>query len=84
MSVPDVLMTAAAFAKAYLASVDRRHVGGLATRAELMARLGGPLPEQPVDAAEVIRDLARDADPGIVASAGPRYFGFVTAVAGYA
>src|SRR5256885_11979894 len=35
------------------------------------------LPEDGVDAARVVADLARAADPGIVASAGPRYFGFV-------
>jgi glutamate/tyrosine decarboxylase-like PLP-dependent enzyme len=36
-----------------------------------------PLPEAPTDPATVVNDLFRAADPGIVASAGPRYFGFV-------
>ena len=47
-------------------------------RQELMARLGGPLPEGPSDPQAVIDRLVRDADPGLVASVGPRYFGFVT------
>ncbi|HEY6784165.1 MAG TPA: aminotransferase class V-fold PLP-dependent enzyme, partial [Gemmatimonadales bacterium] len=36
-----------------------------------------PLPQEGTDAARVVTDLARDADAGIVATAGPRYFGFV-------
>ena len=43
-----------------------------------MAALGGQLPETGSDAVDTIRALARDADSGVVASAGPRYFGFVT------
>ena len=39
--------------------------------------MGGPLPEVGEDPAAVIEALARDADPGIVGTAGPRYFGFV-------
>lgn len=48
-----------------------------AGRDRLLADLGGPLPEDGVDALRVIDDLAHAADPGLVASAGPRYFGFV-------
>ena len=48
-----------------------------AGRDGLLADLGGPLPEAGVDALEVVEDLARAADPGLVASGGPRYFGFV-------
>src|SRR5438132_11382721 len=39
--------------------------------------LGGPLPEQGEPAARVVEELASKADPGIVASGGPRFFGFV-------
>jgi glutamate/tyrosine decarboxylase-like PLP-dependent enzyme len=39
--------------------------------------MGGPLPEHGEAPGEVVADLARAADPGLVASAGPRYFGFV-------
>ncbi|MGE3273653.1 MAG: aspartate aminotransferase family protein [Vicinamibacterales bacterium] len=65
-------------AEAYWATAGQRHVGGLASRRDLLARLGGPLPAGPTDAVEVIEALARDADPGLVATIGPRYFGFVT------
>ena len=58
--------------------VGTRHVGGTATPASLAAALGGPLPEQSHDPVVVIQQLARDADPGIAATVGPRYFGFVT------
>ncbi len=40
--------------------------------------LRGPLPEHGEDAAAVVAALAAAAEPGLVASAGPRYFGFVT------
>ena len=45
--------------------------------AALRAALGGPLPEGPSDPDRVIEALARDAEPGLVGTAGPRYFGFV-------
>jgi glutamate/tyrosine decarboxylase-like PLP-dependent enzyme len=74
----NVLETAHAIATRYLAEVAQRHVGGSATPAALAKALGGPLPDGATDPVEVLRQLAIDADPGIVASAGPRYFGFVT------
>lgn len=73
-----VLDAARTLARAYLDEVSRRHVGGTATRASLADALGGPLPETGADAIRVIEDLARQADPGLVATVGPRYFGFVT------
>ena len=62
----------------YLSSVDARHVGTRASRADLLAAIGGPFPSEPSAAIDVIERLADAAEPGIVASAGPRYFGFVT------
>jgi glutamate/tyrosine decarboxylase-like PLP-dependent enzyme len=44
----------------------------------LLARLGGPLPAGETDPLTVLASLQCDADPGIVAAPGPRYFGFVT------
>jgi len=61
----------------YLDSLEGRPVAATAGRDGLLADLGGPLPEAGVDALEVVEDLARAADPGLVASGGPRYFGFV-------
>jgi hypothetical protein len=48
-----------------------------ATVDELRAALGGPLPEQPSDALEVVEQLARDADPGLMGTPSGRFFGFV-------
>ncbi|MET0127693.1 MAG: pyridoxal-dependent decarboxylase [Solirubrobacterales bacterium] len=58
-------------------SLPVRRVGEAEGIEGLRARLRRPLPEQGEDPREVIRDLAADAEPGLVASAGPRYFGFV-------
>src|SRR5438045_6823723 len=76
-------MDRAALDAAYAAAA--RHVEGLRARpvgaaADAAARgdgLAGPLPEQGEPAARVVEELARKADPGIVASGGPRFFGFV-------
>lgn len=65
-------------AERFLAGVDRRPVFPSATFADLVQALGGPLPEEPQDPLAVIEHLATAADPGLVASPGPRYFGFVT------
>jgi glutamate/tyrosine decarboxylase-like PLP-dependent enzyme len=70
--------TTAQLAASYLARLDERHVGSRASRAELLAALDGPLPETGSRPEEVITRLASAADAGLVASAGPRYFGFVT------
>src|SRR5215208_5074101 len=71
------LETAAAHATRFLRGLGERPVAATAGGEELRARLGGPLPEHPSDPAEVVDQLAKLADDGLVASAGPRYFGFV-------
>ncbi len=76
----DLLTRTATLAIDYLNGVDERPVGGPTDTAGLRAALGGPdgaLPARGVDPATVIQELAAAADPGLVASAGPRYFGFV-------
>jgi glutamate/tyrosine decarboxylase-like PLP-dependent enzyme len=73
-----VLDAAHRHVEAYLAGVADRPVAQRVSRAELESRLGGALPEGPSDPVAVIDDLARSADGATVASAGPRYFGFVT------
>jgi len=74
----QVLETAYEIATNYLDEVASRHVGGTATRGTLIGALGGPLPSGASDPVHVLQQLAANANPGIVASAGPRYFGFVT------
>ncbi|HEY7525410.1 MAG TPA: pyridoxal-dependent decarboxylase, partial [Candidatus Limnocylindria bacterium] len=61
----------------YLRGVGARHVGATANASAIRERLEGRLPEAGTDAADVVRELAEAVEPGIVASVGPRYFGFV-------
>ncbi|MEV7327519.1 pyridoxal-dependent decarboxylase [Micromonospora sp. NPDC093244] len=46
-------------------------------QAGLARAFSGPLPAAPTPAQRVVTDLLAAAEPGLVASAGPRYFGFV-------
>lgn len=73
----NVLDQAARIAQEYVDSLASRPVGAHAGVDELRARLARPLTHQGEDPAVVIEDLANDVAPGLVASAGPRYFGFV-------
>jgi glutamate/tyrosine decarboxylase-like PLP-dependent enzyme len=73
----DPLARAAKLAHEYLAHVDERPVRPAATFASVRAGLDRPLPEVGLDPTEAIEALARGAEPGLVASAGARYFGFV-------
>jgi glutamate/tyrosine decarboxylase-like PLP-dependent enzyme len=58
-------------------SLPTRPVPAAAGADELREALGGPLPEGPADPAQVVRDLAAAAEPGLFATAGGRFFGFV-------
>jgi glutamate/tyrosine decarboxylase-like PLP-dependent enzyme len=78
MTTPDPLKAAYDHATRYIGEVAQRHVGSRTERADLLKALGGPLPAGATDPVEVINHLATTADPGIVATIGPRYFGFVT------
>jgi glutamate/tyrosine decarboxylase-like PLP-dependent enzyme len=73
----ELLRRTAEIAGAFVESLDERPVWPAATVEELRAALGGPLPEDPIEPLDVIEQLARDADPGVVAMPGGRYFGFV-------
>ena len=73
-----LLERAAELSRAYLTALPTRHVGPRANAADIAARLSVPLPAGPEDPQSVIERLARDLDLGLVATAGPRYFGFVT------
>src|SRR5205814_3206884 len=44
---------------------------------ELRAALGLPLQNEPLEPEQVVEELARAADPGVVAMPSGRYFGFV-------
>src|SRR5262245_3897867 len=73
-----LLADAASRAARYLATLPRRPVAPPASARGLLARLAGPLPDHPSDPTDIVRLLDACASPATVASAGPRYFGFVT------
>ena len=78
--MPDrraLLHQTADLAADYLDSLETRPVAATATRDELLEAFGGPMPARGEAPGEIVDHLGRAADPGIVASAGPRYFGFV-------
>ncbi len=72
-----LLRRTAELAAGFLDRLPDRPVARAVNLDELRAALGGPLPAAGEDPGEVIELLARRADPGLVGSAGPRYFGFV-------
>ncbi len=76
-STDAALERAATLARAFVAGLPDRPVAPTVPLDELRARFGGPLPEAGEDPVTVIEQLAANADGGLVASAGPRYFGFV-------
>jgi glutamate/tyrosine decarboxylase-like PLP-dependent enzyme len=75
--VRALLERTAAIAADYLESLEERDVFPQVTPEELRAALGGPLPEEPLAAADVVSQLVEAADPGVVAMGSGRYFGFV-------
>lgn len=73
----DLLSRAKAHAIEFLRSLPERHVGARADRNELREALAEAFPETGEPPEHVIETLARQAPRGTLASAGPRYFGFV-------
>jgi glutamate/tyrosine decarboxylase-like PLP-dependent enzyme len=74
----DLFQRAAAHAAAYRASLDEAPVGVPPDLAALRSALAGDgLADAPRSPGDVLDELVAAATPGLVASAGPRYFGFV-------
>lgn len=73
----EVLEDAARIAGEFVDTLPSRPVGARADLEELRSRLARPLTDGGEDPRTVLEELARDVEPGLVASAGPRYFGFV-------
>jgi glutamate/tyrosine decarboxylase-like PLP-dependent enzyme len=73
----ELLKDAAERAARYLDGVSERSVSACAEDVARLGELGGPTPEGPTDAARVLAMLDDIGSPATVASAGPRYFGFV-------
>ena len=78
MTDRDALLSRTAdLASDFLDRLPDRPVSVPVDLAALREALGGPLPDEGEDPGRVIEALARDVEPGLVGSAGPRYFGFV-------
>jgi glutamate/tyrosine decarboxylase-like PLP-dependent enzyme len=73
----NLLQDASDRAKRYLDEIGERPVAPSPDAVERLSALGGSLPDESSDPAEVLRLLDEIGSPATVASAGPRYFGFV-------
>jgi glutamate/tyrosine decarboxylase-like PLP-dependent enzyme len=73
----NLLRDASDRAKRYLDEIGDRAVAPSRDAIERLSALGGSLPDESSDPAEVLRLLDEIGSPATVASAGPRYFGFV-------
>lgn len=74
---PDLMREAAERALAFLRELPDRPVAPDVDAAALRDAFGGSLGNAGLDAARVLAELDDAARPGIVATAGPRFFGFV-------
>lgn len=62
----------------WLEALPFRRVGPWASAEELRKSLGGSLNEEGMNPSVVLSFFSQEAEPGLTASPGPRYFGFVT------
>ena len=74
----ELLDEAVARAARFLESLAERRVSPARDTEELVTALGGGLPHKGLPASEILARLDEIGGQGVVASAGPRYFGFVT------
>lgn len=73
----SLLDQTAAHAAAFIEDLETASVATTATLPELRAALGGPLPETGRPSEQVIDELVRDVDGGVLGTAGGRFFGWV-------
>jgi glutamate/tyrosine decarboxylase-like PLP-dependent enzyme len=76
-TIPDLLELVRGQARYWFETLSTRPVRASVTSNQLVQSLGGPLPEDGTSPADVVGLLARVGTRGTIASAGPRYFGFV-------
>ena len=74
----ELLRRTAEIAGDFLDSLEERPVFPRDSMEDIAEALGGPLPESGSDPLEVVELMAREVDRGVVATAGSRYFGYVT------
>jgi glutamate/tyrosine decarboxylase-like PLP-dependent enzyme len=75
--VTDLLSLTADYATQFLGTLDERPVRAEASTDELVEALGGPLPEEGTEDAQLLAELIAGAEPGVVGTQTGRYFGFV-------
>ena len=73
----DLFRLTADYAAQFHDTLDDRPVRAQATFDELVDALGGPLPAEGREDADVVSELVAAAEPGLVGSQTGRYFGFV-------
>ncbi|MEO7457312.1 MAG: aminotransferase class V-fold PLP-dependent enzyme [Gemmatimonadaceae bacterium] len=71
------LQRATALALSYLDSLDTASVASTASLAELRERFVRDLPNEGVDPTQVVDELARDVEGGLIGNAGGRFYGWV-------
>jgi glutamate/tyrosine decarboxylase-like PLP-dependent enzyme len=76
-SFSPLLDRALLHARSWISSLGKRPVRPSASLEALTEAFGGELPEEGQDPAAVLDLLARAGEPGLMATAGPRFFGFV-------
>lgn len=76
-TIPALLDTVRGHVRSWFEALPTRTVRASASSDELRALLGGLLPDRGYAPADVIDALAEGGVTGAIASAGPRYFGFV-------
>ena len=73
----DALERAHAHATEWLRSVSTRPTGPVRNADEMLADFSMPLQDDPMDATTVVNELARLAEPGLMAMPSGRFFGWV-------
>jgi glutamate/tyrosine decarboxylase-like PLP-dependent enzyme len=74
----ELLRRTSEIAADFLEALDERPVFPAVMPDQLDVATFTTLPEEPSDALDVLDAVATAVEPGVVATAGPRYFGFVT------
>ena len=74
----ELLRRTAELAADYLDTLGERPVFPRASMEEIAGAFDRTLPQTPSDPLRVVEELARAVETGVIASAGGRYFGYVT------
>src|SRR3977135_2365140 len=77
MTIRPLLERTAGHAAHFIDSLDSRRIAPIARLSDLRAALARPLASEGAPAEQVVDDLVRDVDGGILASGSGRFFGWV-------